>query len=516
MHNRVRIIIPILLLAAIAGTGYWWWNRQANAASTTTLSGSGTIEAEEVLITSEVSGRVKTLLVDEGQEVTESQTLAQLDAALLQAQHDQATAAVKIAEANLALLQAGSRKEDIDVAQGQVDQAQAAREGAAQAYENAVKALKNPQQLDAQVIQARAARDAAQRALEQIQAGSRKEDIAAAEAALSQAQTNLQATKDRLAATKSQAESAVEQAANNLRNAQDAYSRVYWQNRELEKLPGDLPQANRDAEEAALRAVQNAEQALSQAQVALVNARQAESTGAAAAEDQVKTAAATLEKLRNGATPESLAAARTALENAQKVLDQTLAIRNDPQQLQAAVDNARAQVDSVTAQLSQAQSRLELAHAGARPEQLQAAEAQLAQAQANQRQIEVQLAKTTLAAPRAGLILSRPIHEGEQASPGTVLMTIGSLDTVRLTLYIAEPDIGRVRQGQQVNVTVDSFPDKVFVGTVTFIAQEAEFTPRNVQTKDERTTTVFAVRVELDNPEHALKPGMPADAVIVE
>jgi membrane fusion protein YbhG len=73
-----------------------------------------------------------------------------------------------------------------------------------------------------------------------------------------------------------------------------------------------------------------------------------------------------------------------------------------------------------------------------------------------------------------------------------------------------------VRQGQAAQVTVDSFPGRVFTGKVTFIAQEAQFTPRNVQTKDERATTVFAVRVELANPDHALKPGMPADAVIVE
>jgi HlyD family secretion protein len=85
-----------------------------------------------------------------------------------------------------------------------------------------------------------------------------------------------------------------------------------------------------------------------------------------------------------------------------------------------------------------------------------------------------------------------------------------------LTIYISETDIGRVRQGQKANVTVDSFPGQVFAGTVTFIAQEAQFTPRNVQTKDERATTVFAVRIELTNSDHGLKPGMPADAVIVE
>ncbi len=263
-------------------------------------------------------------------------------------------------------------------------------------------------------------------------------------------------------------------------------------------------------------ALHQAEQAVQQAQVAGEAARQAEVTGIQTAESQVELADATLAKLRNGATKENLAAAQTALTNAQRGLDQALAIRKDPLQLQSAADAAKAQLDSAEAALAQAQARLELAQAGARAEQIAAAEAQVAQARANERQIEVQLGKTILTAPRAGIILSRAIHEGEQASPGAALMTIGSLDTVRLTVYIGETDIGRVRQGQQVDVTVDSFPGRTFKGTVTFISQEAQFTPRNVQTKDERTTTVFAVRVELANPDHALKPGMPADGVIVE
>src|SRR5581483_10838127 len=128
--------------------------------------------------------------------------------------------------------------------------------------------------------------------------------------------------------------------------------------------------------------------------------------------------------------------------------------------------------------------KLDLVRAGARAEQIQAAEAQLAQARAAQRQIEVQIGKATLTAPRAGLVLSRSLHQGEQASPGGVILTIGALDSVRLTLYIPETEIGRVRQGQQAQVAVDSFPGRVFAGTVTFIAQEAQFTPRNVQTKD--------------------------------
>src|SRR6266545_3518964 len=149
MHNRARIIAPILLLALLASGGYWWWNQRADAASSRTLSGSGTIEAEDVLITSEVSGRVQSLLVDEGQEVAVAQTLAKLDPALLEAQRDQAAATVAVAEANLALLKAGNRVEDVAAAKAQADQARAARDGAAQGYENALKALKNPQQLDA-------------------------------------------------------------------------------------------------------------------------------------------------------------------------------------------------------------------------------------------------------------------------------------------------------------------------------------------------------------------------------
>src|SRR5262245_40352841 len=224
MHKRARIVGPILLLALLVGGGYWWWNRNANAAGTGTLSGSGTIEAEDVLITSEISGRVQALLVDEGQEVTAGQTLAKLDPALLEAQRDQAAAAVAVAEANLALLKAGSRPEDVAAAHAAVDQARAARAGAVQAYQNALKALQNPRLLDAPVLQAPAARDSAQRALALVQAGSRPEDIAAGEAALDQAQAGLQSSKDRLSATKTAAEQQVQQAALALTQAQARYA----------------------------------------------------------------------------------------------------------------------------------------------------------------------------------------------------------------------------------------------------------------------------------------------------
>jgi multidrug resistance efflux pump len=538
MQKRARIAIPIVLLVALLAGGVWWWRGRSAAAAATDLSGSGLIEADEVTVAAEIGGRVQSLAVDEGQAVRAGQVLVRLDPALLETQLAQAQAAVQAADANLALLTAGARAEEIAAAQAAVAQAQAAREGASRAYEHAVQIATNPQDLNTQIVQAEANRDAARQQLNRLKAGSRAEEIAAAQAAVAQAQAGLQATRDRLSAAKTQAESQVRQAAESLVQAQARYAQAKsnWEYandtgndpiqpsvtdpRTGKNRPNKLSEGARQnyyaqfvLAEAALR---SAEQGVQQAQVAAEAARQAEAAGVQAAEQQLAAAQAGLDKARNGATPQDIAVAQTALDSAQRLVETLKATRANPQQLQAQVDSARAQLDAAEAQLTQAQARLDATRAGARPEQIAVGRAQLAQAQAAQRQAEVQLAKTTITAPRAGVVLSRPIDEGEFAPAGAPLMTIGVLDNVRLTIYIGERDIGRVRLGQSVDVTVDSFPGRTFSGTVTFIAPEAQFTPRNVQTKDERATTVFAVRVMLPNPERALKPGMPADAVIRE
>ena len=95
------------------------------------------------------------------------------------------------------------------------------------------------------------------------------------------------------------------------------------------------------------------------------------------------------------------------------------------------------------------------------------------------------------------------------------MLTLGDLDHVTLTVYVPEDRLGQVKIGQAVAVNVDSFPGQSFEGKVVRIADEAEFTPRNVQTKEERVNMVFAVEVRIPNPDHALKPGLPADAAIV-
>ena len=122
--------------------------------------------------------------------------------------------------------------------------------------------------------------------------------------------------------------------------------------------------------------------------------------------------------------------------------------------------------------------------------------------------------KQTIVAPIGGTVLQRSIHRGELAAPGATMLTLGNLDDVTLTVYVPEDKLGQVHIDQSVEVRVDSFPERRFTGTVVAIAHEAEFTPRNVQTQEERVNMVFAVDVSIPNPDHALKPGVPADAVI--
>jgi HlyD family secretion protein len=211
---------------------------------------------------------------------------------------------------------------------------------------------------------------------------------------------------------------------------------------------------------------------------------------------------------------EAVAMAQAARDGAQAALEDLLAIRENPQELDIQVDTAKAQYERAEAAVQAAQAQLEALKAGATPEQIAVAEAQVKQAQAAADLLRVQLDKMTLTAPTSGLVMERTVHRGEMAAAGATLVTIANLDEVTLTIYIPEDEIGKVKVGQMVEVSVDSFPGKVFEGRVNYIASEAEFTPKNVQTKKERVNMVFAVKVKIPNPEHELKPGMPADAVI--
>jgi HlyD family secretion protein len=206
--------------------------------------------------------------------------------------------------------------------------------------------------------------------------------------------------------------------------------------------------------------------------------------------------------------------AGAAYDGAVQALNDLYAMRDNPQDLNAQIDAAEAQYRSAEAAVSMAQAQLDGLKAGATAEEIAVAEAQVEQAQAALSKLVVQRDKQTIAAPVGGVVLEVNIHVGELAVPDGTMLTLGDLDHVTLTIYVPEDKLGQVSIGQTVAVSVDSFPGRTFEGTVVRIAQEAEFTPRNVQTKEERVNMVFAVDVRIPNPDHALKPGLPADAVI--
>jgi len=161
-----------------------------------------------------------------------------------------------------------------------------------------------------------------------------------------------------------------------------------------------------------------------------------------------------------------------------------------------------------------AQAKLIELKAGPTPEEIAVAEAQVALAQASLSGLLAQKDKMMLRSPIEGVVASRSASAGEAALPGATLLTVANLDEVKLTIYVPEDELQRVYLGQEVQVQVDSFPGRVFTGTVSYISQQAEFTPKNVQTEKERVNMVFAVKVRLPNPQYLLKPGMPADAVL--
>jgi membrane fusion protein YbhG len=140
---------------------------------------------------------------------------------------------------------------------------------------------------------------------------------------------------------------------------------------------------------------------------------------------------------------------------------------------------------------------------------------QLDQARAALRTAEVRLSDLTADAPVSGMVLSRNVEVGETVGAGVAVYTLGDLDNPWVKVYVNETKLGLVNLGQKAHVFVDTFPGKAYEGQVTYIASEAEFTPKNVQTQEERVKLVFGVKVSVNNMNDELKPGMPSDIKII-
>jgi len=139
----------------------------------------------------------------------------------------------------------------------------------------------------------------------------------------------------------------------------------------------------------------------------------------------------------------------------------------------------------------------------------------LNQAKAGLNLIKAKLDDFIIKAPISGLVLSTNFQKGEVVFPGAPIVTLADLSTVWLKVYISEKELGRIKIGDKAKVTTDTYPNKIYWGKVVKIASEAEFTPKNIQTKEERTRLVFAIKISIPNPKQELKPGMLADAEII-
>ena len=177
-------------------------------------------------------------------------------------------------------------------------------------------------------------------------------------------------------------------------------------------------------------------------------------------------------------------------------------------------DLADTAVKRAEATFQAAQQRYNESVEGSRKEDIAIARANLSEATASLGLSRVNLDYTTLHAPSAGVITVRQAELGEVVVPGTPVVTLADLDHVWLRAYIAETDLGRIRWGQEASITTDTYPGKQYRGRVSFIASTAEFTPKSVQTYKERVTLVYRIKIDIDNPNHEFKPGMPADAHI--
>ncbi len=212
----------------------------------------------------------------------------------------------------------------------------------------------------------------------------------------------------------------------------------------------------------------------------------------------------------------------------------------------AQYDQAQTRFAQSRQQLAQAEQRLALVKEGPRAKTIEAARAQLARAEAAQRLAEAnrielkrkeqeletrraeiarakaqaaisaaQLEDTVVYAPMDGVVLSKSVEPGEILAAGTPVVGLGDLAKPWLRAYIGERDLGRVKLGQKVKLTTDSYPGKTYEGRVSFIASQAEFTPKQIQTKEERIKLVYRIKIEVDNPAQELKNNMPVDAEIV-
>lgn len=415
---------------------------------------SGTIEAREVEISSRIAGKVEFLGISEGEEVKEGQVIARIDVKEIRLQLEQARASEAIARTKLeqAKMLRELTKKQVEL---QIKQAEAGLEAAIARFHQAKELLLlQRSQLKPTLDGAEAALVQAEKRLEALRKGARDEEKEVARAA------NLQA-----------------------KAAMDAAEK-------------DLERMRKLFEAGAI-----SKQQLEGAETRFLIAKY-----------QYESSSQSLNLVLKGPREEEIEAAMAAVRSAEAAL--ALAKSSEIQ------DKIReADLDLAKANLSSARESLEMARTGTiqislKEKDIEAAASQLAQAKANVSLLETQISNSIIRSPIGGIVTSKVVEEGENVLPSTPIAVVSDLSKVYVKVYLSPLEIGRIRIGDRVMVSVDSAPGRKFPGRIAYISSKAEFTPKNIQTKEERRRLVFAVKVEIDNPEGILKPGMPADVEI--
>lgn len=240
----------------------------------------------------------------------------------------------------------------------------------------------------------------------------------------------------------------------------------------------------------------------------------------AQAQASVRAAEAQLAILKKGARKEDKKQAEEILKQAELNLSQATKNKERMEKLHASqaitekqYDDAITAYDLAVSKYSTAQQNVNKIKS-ARPEEIEQAEANLVKARSSISLIQKSINDCYITSPIEGQVVGKFIEVGESVSFMSSMFKITNLAEAELIIYVTEKELALVKYGQQAEITIDAFDDKSFNGEVVFISPEAEFTPKNIQTKDERTKLVFAVKIKIDNSEHFLKPGLPADARI--
>ncbi|MEW6139233.1 MAG: efflux RND transporter periplasmic adaptor subunit [Thermodesulfobacteriota bacterium] len=237
---------------------------------------------------------------------------------------------------------------------------------------------------------------------------------------------------------------------------------------------------------------------------------------------QLAAAKAQLDELEEGTRKEEIAMAQALAKAAERRLDfakdeyeRYLPLFNTGAISTSFFDTKQTAYQVAIQEYENAAQRLKELVAGPREQQIRAARARMHQAAAELEKIELDIEHSTLKSPLSGMVLVKANEIGEVVLPGATVVTVAELDEVWLKGYVSEKDLGNVKLGQKAEIMIDTFPGKVYSGTVTFISPRAEFTPKNVQTKEERVKQVYRVKVTIPNPDHELKIGMPADGYLL-